>query len=159
MNELICRLSVQPGLTILLSAFFGLVIFIMNRYLLSALLKMHRSKTAVKKIEKQYSFAPKFLLYHVRDHCKHAPKFTKRMIWTHHFNLFVTVFVCLIAIISFFVPEQGIVSAWALIAQVVLVFLPVSIMELLFDKHPFRKNKHAYRFTDHHNSDDHESLF
>ena len=49
MNELICRLSVQPGLTILLSAFLGLVIFVMNRYLLSALLKMHRSKTAVKK--------------------------------------------------------------------------------------------------------------
>ena len=159
MKGLICRLSAQPGLTSLLSVFFGLVIFIMNRCLLSALLKMHRSKTAVKKIEKEYSFTQKLLLHHVRDHCKHAPKFTKRMIWAHHFNLFVTAFTCMTAIISCFAPKFGVVSAWTLIAQVVLVFLPVSIMELLFDKHPFRKNNHAYRFTDHHNSDDHESLF
>lgn len=159
MQGLMKTLTETPGLVVLLSAVFGLVVFICNRYLLGTLLKMHRSKTAVKKIEKEYSFTQKFLLHHVRDHCKHAPKFTKRMIWAHHFNLFVTAFTCLIAIISCFVPKLGVVSAGSLIIQVVLVFLPVSIMELLFDKHPFRKNKHAYRFTDHHNSNDHESLF
>lgn len=120
---------------------------------------MHRSKTAVKKIEKQYSFKERFLLHHVRDHCKHATRFTKRMIGAHHFNLIATALVCLVGILSCFLPVLGTVAAWALIAQVIFVFIPVSIMELFMDKHPFRKNKHTYRFTDHHSSDDHESLF
>lgn len=49
MQELIKNLTEAPGLVILLSAVFGLVVFICNRYLLGMLLKMHRSKTAVKK--------------------------------------------------------------------------------------------------------------
>ena len=94
MRELVKTLTEAPGLVILLSAVFGLVVFICNRYLLGTLLKMHRSKTAVKKIEKQYTFTQKFLLHHVRDHCVHAKKFCRRMILLHHMNLIITLLVC-----------------------------------------------------------------
>ena len=159
MIDMINTLSERPGSIVFISFVFGLLVFITNRCLLSSLLKMHRSKTAVKKILKRYTLKQRFLLYHIREHSKHATGFVKWMIVVHHTNLAVTLLVCILAILTCFAASLGVIAAWALFAQLVIVVLPVFILEFLLDKHPFHKWKHEYRFNDYHNTDDHESVF
>lgn len=159
MRQLVKTLTEAPGLVILLSAVFGLVVFICNRYLLGTLLKMHRSKTAVKKIEKQYTFTQKFLLHHVRDHCVHAKKFCRRMILLHHMNLIITLLVCATGLLGCFLSSAAVVGAYAVIVQFCVIVIPVTVMEFVLTNHPFDKRKRRYYFTEQHNSDDHESLF
>lgn len=159
MIDMINSLSKSPGSIIFISSVFGLLVFITNRFLLASLLRMHRSKTAVKKIEKKYTFKQRFLLHHVRDYCKHATRFTKWMIVIHHVNLAVTLLVSALALLSCCVASLGIIAAWVLIAQLAIVVFPVFISEFFLTKHPFNKRKREYRFTDYHNTDDHESVF
>ena len=159
MIEIINTMSKSPGSVIFLSSAFGLLVFITNRYLLASLLKMHRSKTAVKKILKQYTLKERFFLHHVRDHCKHAVGFVKWMIIVHHVNLAIALLVCALAILTCFAANLGVIAAWALAVQLVLVAFPVFILEFILTKHPFNKRKREYRFTDYHNSDDNESVF
>lgn len=159
MGELITTLTEQPGLTILFSVLFGLAALICTRSLLGSLLKMHRSKTAVKKIEKQYFFAQRFLLHHVRDHCVHAKKFCRRVIVLHHANLIITLLVCITGALGCILHSFAVIAVYALLVQFFVIVLPVTVLEFALVKHPFRKVKGPYRFTDHHNTDDHESLF
>ena len=56
MLQIIDNLSKQPTVCIILSVIIFLFSFLTNYLLLDSLLEMHRSKSAVKKLKKEYTF-------------------------------------------------------------------------------------------------------
>lgn len=159
MQELVHNFAERPGVIITFSVFLGFLVWISIRNMLDALLKMHRSKTAVKKIEKQYSFKQRFLLRHVRDHCLHAKKFCCWAIFMYNTNLIAATLVCILGVLGCFWKSIAVIAVYALLLQFFAVMLPVTLLDGFLVKNPLQKHKGPYRFTDHHNTDDHESLF
>jgi len=154
LNELIA----QPGASILLALIFWFVSFFILRFILSGLLQMHKSKTAVKKIKNQYTFWQKLTLRHVAEHTEHAVKFTRFMIWVHHFSC-GTMLVCLLS--RLILSDCWLV--YLLVGRFLLFDLPVWILNFLMDPHPFIRRKRRcgppFRFTKYHNTADKTSLF
>lgn len=148
------KMAAQPGMIVFLSLTFWLLCFVILRLLLGALLRMHKSKTSVKKIEKQYTFWQKLCLKHVAQHCEHAVKFTQFMILVH--NIY-TPSTFLLLISGLLMP--GRLFACVMIGKWILMDLPIMLLMQIMDAHPFQKRKHAWRFAKYHNSSDRTSLF
>ncbi len=144
----------QPGSAVTLALIFWLVSFFMLRSILSELLQMHKSKTAVKKIKKHYTFRQKLALRHVAEHTEHAVKFTHFMIWAHHLSC-GTMLICLLS--GLILSNRWFVY---LLAGRFLVF-DAFVMGLftLLDAHPLNRRKYKMRFTQYHNTSDRTSLF
>ncbi len=144
----------QPGSAVTLALTFWLASFFMLRSILSELLQMHKSKTAVKKIRKQYTFRQKLTLRHVAEHTEHAVKFTRFMIWVHHFSCWTM----LICPLSFFVLSDR-WFVYLLAGRFLLFDAPVMSLFSLLDAHPLNRRKYKMRFTQYHNTSDRTSLF
>ena len=148
------ELIVQPGAVVFLSAVFAFISILMLRLLLGDLLRMHKSKTAVKKISKQYAFCQKLCLRHVSEHCEHAVRFSRFLVWVHNIYAPVSA-VCLIS--GWILPARyfvyGTVMKW------ILLDVPIWLLMFVLDAHPFRKRKHQWRFAKYHNTSDKTSLF
>lgn len=151
---LLDNMIAQPGSALVLALIFWLVSFIELRFMLSELLRMHKSKTAVKKIGKQYTFWQKLTLRHIAEHTEHAVGFTRFMILVHHLSCCAMI-LCLLS--RLILSDRWFVY---LLAVRCLIFdFPVFILNVLLDAYPFQKRKHAYRFTKYHNTADKTSLF
>ena len=154
LNELIA----QPVAAVFLALVFWFVSIFILRFILSELLQMHKSKTAVKKIKNQYTFRQKLALRHVSEHTEHAVKFSHFMIWVHHLS-FWTMLLCLLS--KLILSDRWFVY---LLAGRFLIFdVPVWVFNFLLDPHPFcrRKGRHSppFRFNKYHNTSDKTSLF
>lgn len=148
------ELNAQPEAALFIFPILWLLSFFMLRSILSELLKMHKSKTAVKKIEKQYTFRQKLCLHHVAEHTEHAVKFTRFMIRMHHFS-FWTMLICLLS---------GLILSYRwflyLLAGRFLIFdVPVMFVFCILDAHPLNRRRYRMRFTKYHNTSDKTSLF
>lgn len=125
--------------------------------LLDALLKMHRSKTAVKKLKKEYTFLQKMRLLPFATHCLHAVRFCKGLILLWKIARVCFVVFLLIAVLNGF----GIVSNMVLLCSAVVLFVlfdvPTLVLDLLFAR-PFIGKFRAYSFEKYHNTEDHNSL-
>lgn len=148
------KMTAQPGAIVFLSLVFWVLSVIILRLLLGALLRMHKSKTAVKKIEKQYTFWQKLCLLHVAEHCEHAVKFTRFMILVHNIYTPAT-FLCL----TFGLLLPGRWFAYVTIGKWCLMDLPIVLLMQVLDSHPFQRRRHAWRFDKYHNTSDRTSLF
>lgn len=152
--EVLDNMIAQPGSAVTLALICWLVSLFMLRSILSELLQMHKSKTAVKKIRKQYTFRQKLALRHVAEHTEHAVQFTHFMIWVHHLS-FWTMLICLLS--GLILSDRWFVY---LLAGRFLIF-DALVMGLfcLLDAHPFHRRKYEMRFTKYHNTSDRTSLF
>ena len=154
LNEMIA----QPGLAAALALTFWLISFYMLRSILSELLQMHKSKTAVKKIRKQYTFRQKLALRHVADHTEHAVTFARRMILVHHLS-FWTMLLCLLSKLIL----SGRWFVYLLVSRFLIFDVPVWVFNFLLDPHPFSRRKRRrsspFRFNKYHNTSDKTSLF
>lgn len=148
------ELAAQPGAVLFMSLIFWVINVLMLRLLMSDLLRMHKSKTAVKKIDKQYTFWQKLRLQHVSEHCEHALKFCRFMIRVHNIYIRATG-LCLI--FGLFLPNRW--FAYVTAGKWVLFDLPIGMLLLILDEHPFMKRKHQWRFAKYHNTSDKTSLF
>lgn len=151
------ELIAQPAGAVFLALIFWIVSLFILRFILSELLRMHKSKTAVKKIEKQYTFRQKLALRHVAEHTEHAVEFARFMIRVHHLS-FWTMLICLL---SWLLSDCWFVY---LLAGRFLIFdVPVWVLNFLLDPHPFNRGKRRrgplYRFQKYHNTSDKTSLF
>lgn len=148
----------QPGGAVFLALMIWSVSLFILRYILAELLRMHKSKTSVKKIKIQYSFWQKLALRHVAEHAEHAVKFTNILIWVHHLS-FWTMAVCLLS----WVVLSNRWFIYLLAGRFLLLDLPVWILEFLLDPHPFNRGKRRcgppFRFNKYHNTSDKTSLF
>ena len=158
MPQIIENLSKQPIACIILSAIIFLFSFLTNYLLLDSLLKMHRSKSAVKKLKKEYTFLQRIRLHHFKDNCRHAIRFCNRMIIYQKigwgcFTLYLTV---------------SLFFAFGLFSAKSIAWLTVGIF-LLFDVPTFAINRvlarpiifgrfKEFSFEKYHNTENHDSL-
>ncbi len=129
------------------------------RSIISGLMEMHRSKSALKKLNKEYSFGQKMLLKHAWQECLHAKKFCRFLIIWHHCVLALFFVALLLAVLSNIWPVIMPVIGWCTLGLLVLVFFPVYTLVFMLERYPFRKFKKEFRFRKYHNTNDHDSLW
>ena len=143
-----------PGAAVFLALVFWLVGIFLLRFILSDLLEMHKSKTALKKIRREYTFRQKLMLRHVKDHAEHATKFTSFLILFHHASVLT-----MALSLSLWLLWPGELSFCILAGRLVLFDVPVMLLDFLLDEHPLKKRAHRRRFRKYHNTSDKTSLF
>lgn len=144
----------QPGSALVLALILRLVCVAEMQFMLNALFRMHKSKSAVKKIRKQYTFWQKLILRHVEEHTEHAVQFTRFMVWVHHISC-CTMLICLLS--RLILSDRWFV--YLLAARFLIFDGPVLLINLLLDAYPLRRRRHEYRFVKYHNTSDKTSLF
>lgn len=159
LKYLVSEISQSAFESTLLSSITGLFALIALRILSDNLLKMHRSKSALKKINKQYSFLGKIIMMPAWDHCIHAPKFCIFLICCHHIRCFLFLITFLFDIIHRMFPAFGNIHAWFSVAVCFLFDVLVLVLNLILLRNPFVKRKNAYRFEKYHNTQEHDKLF
>ena len=80
MQKIIENMSAQPATCVIASVLLFFFAALENYILMDGLLEMHRSKSALKKLQKQYTFFQKIRLLHFKGNCRHAVKFCNGMI-------------------------------------------------------------------------------
>ena len=158
MQHIIENLSKNSVVCILLSVFLFLFCFLTNYLLLDSLLKMHRSKSAEKKLKKEYSFSQKLCLLHFKENCRHAIKFCKRLILFQKIGWICLAIYLLLAVLSAcrLLPAEFI--AWFAIGLFMLFDVPTFVINrILVRPIIFGRLKH-FSFEKYHNTDNHESL-
>lgn len=159
MQQLIDNLSAQPIVCIILSVFILLFASLMNYLLLDSLLKMHRSKSAVKKLKKQYTFLQRICLLHFKENCCHAIKFCGGMIIYQRIGwlcLAIYLFMALLFAFGFF---PATIISWLSIAIFLFVDLPSFVINWALSRPLLFGRFKEHSFEKYHNTDNHESLF
>jgi hypothetical protein len=158
MLQIIDNLSKQPTVCIILSVIIFLFSFLTNYLLLDSLLKMHRSKSAVKKLKREYTFLQRMRLIHFKENCRHAIKFNSKMIVYQKISW---IFLALYLIIS-------LLFAFGLLSSKFIAWLTIGLF-LLFDVPTFTINRllarpilfgrfKEFSFEKYHNTENHDSL-
>lgn len=159
MQNLIEHLSAQPLACIIISVCIFFFVTFTNYLLLDSLLQMHRSKSALKKIKKEYTFLQRLGFLHFKGNCRHAVKFCNGMIGYQRSGWFCFA-IYLFAVLLFFVDFVSVDTiSWLSVAIFLYIDLPSFVINwalsrpLLFG----RFKKHS--FEKYHNTNNHESLF
>ncbi len=140
-----------------LSVFFFLFGYLTIYCLLNSLLKMHRSKSAVKKIKKEYNFKQKLWLTPFETNCIHAVKFCKGLIWFWRVRCLSFALYLMLGMAAIFGLPVNTIIAWFSAGMFVLFDIPQFIINLLLSR-PFIGRFREYSFEKYHNTKDHESL-
>ncbi len=137
----------DPWAALFISFVTGVVALIFLRCIANGLLEMHRSKSALRKLRKEYSLWDRFLMLPPRNHCEHAPKFCRVLICIHHFRLCLLLVALLLSLLGIGIEGLHIVSRGLCLVSTVLIDIPVFILEALLDRRiSWRSNRHEYRF-------------
>lgn len=142
----------------LLSVFAVAALFCI-RGIVSGLFEMHRSKSALKKIKKEFPFGQRMLLIHAWQDCLHAKRFCRGLIISHHCIFCLYLIELLLAVLSNIWPVLMPVIAWYTLVFIVGISIPVCLLNFALDRYPFQKWKHEFRFRKYHNTSDHNSLW
>lgn len=147
--------SESPEACILLSSIIGIASMLCLRFLAAALLEMHRSRSNIKKIRDSYNFWHKLIMKPAWQECLHAKKFCRAIIVCHH----VRVSIFLVMLVVNIMPRLSLFSALLSCLVFIVIDVPILVMHLIMDRHPFQRLKNEYRFQKYHNTKDHNSLF
>ena len=157
--RIVGELSESAAACTFLMVFFSILSMIWIRGVVSGLFEMHRSRSAIKKINKTYSFRQKVLLQHAWRDCLHAKKFCRCLIIAHHCIFVLLILELSLAIASNIWPMLMPVIAWYTLVSVVGISIPVCLPNFILDRYPFAKWKHEFRFRKYHNTNNHDSLW
>lgn len=153
------NLSAHPLMCVIMSMAVFFFATLTNHLLLDSLLKMHRSKSALRKLKKKYTFLQRLRFLHMKGNCRHAVKFCNGMIIYQKIGwlcLAVYLFASLLFVFDFF---PAAIISWLSIAILLFIDLP-SFAIHLFLARPFLFGKFKeYSFEKYHNTNNHESLF
>ncbi|MBO5837173.1 MAG: hypothetical protein J6Q92_04695 [Oscillospiraceae bacterium] len=131
----------------------------MNYLLLDSLLKMHRSKSALKKLKKEYTFLQRLRFLHFEGNCRHAVKFCNGMIMYQKIGwlcLAVYLFVSLLFVLGFF---PATIISWLSVAIFLCIDLPSFAVSWVLSRPLLFGRFKEHSFEKYHNTDNHESLF
>lgn len=156
--HIIENLRDNAGICIFGNFLLFLLVYMIIYSLLDSLLKMHRSKTAVKKLKKEYRFLQKIWLVPFHTHCLHAVKFCKFLILFQR-----TYMLCFAAYLSFALfffsgLVSGTLLAWLTASIFVCFAIPPAIIHFSLTR-PLIGRFKKYSFEKYHNTDNHHSLF
>lgn len=149
----------SPSLCSFFSCLFGIATICCIRFLVCGLLEMHRSRSKLKKIRKDYSFAQKIVMKHAWNECLHAKNFCRFLIIFHHFRIILLCISLLLAILANAIPSLMRTTASVSACVYFCIDMPALLFHVALDRHPFQRYKHAYRFEKYHNTQNHHSLF
>ena len=138
---------------------FALISVFMIRSIIAGLFAIHRSNTALKKVNKAYSFGQKLLLKHAWNDCLHAKGFCRFLIVCHHILVCLFLLELLLSLLSGIWPSMMLINGYIAIFFMFVVTIPISILFFSRDKYPFNTRRHEFRFRKYHNSQDHHSLW
>ena len=159
MQILIENLSTQPLLCVIISVSVFFFATLMNYLLLDSLLKMHRSKSGLKKLKKEYTFLQRLRFLHFEGNCRHAVKFCNGMIMYQKigwFCLAVYLFASLLFVLGFF---PATIISWLSVAIFLCIDLPSFAVSWVLSRPLLFGRFKEHSFEKYHNTDNHESLF
>ena len=158
MLQIIENLSKQPTACIVLSVIIFLFSYSTNYMLLDSLLKMHRSKSAVKKVKKEYTLLQRMQLVHFKENCRHAVKFCNRMIVYQKIYWVCLALYLSISLLFAFGLFSAKFIAWLTVGIFVAFDVPAfTINRLLASPILFGRFK-EFSFEKYHNTENHDSL-
>lgn len=149
----------EPMVFIIAFLVSTVISFSANYTLLDSLLKMHRSKTAVQKIKREYSFIEKWYMVHYKENCRHAVKFCNFIITFQRIS-----WICL-ATYLFFIGlwGYGVLSALSIIKITVCFFIfiimPSMAISISLARPILFGRSKKYSFEKYHNTQNHNSIF
>ena len=159
MLQIIDNLSKQPTVCIILSVIIFLFSFFTNYLLLDSLLKMHRSKSALKKLKKEYTFLQRLRFLHFKGNCRHAVKFCDSMIIYQKIGWVCLAVYLLTSFLFVFGFFPATIISWISVAIFLCIDLPSFTISLLLSRPLLFGRFKEYSFEKYHNTDNHESLF
>lgn len=155
--ELFDTFSNSFGLSIFFLIFFFFLFYLWTFCISNKLFCVHRSKTACKKIMKDYTFGQKVALIPQKKHCLHAKKFCNKIINYFYIHTVFFMLSLILMITEHLMFTKLIISVFLLAAQFFTFVLPVSVMDLILVEKPFvRLSK--YRFEKYHHTKEFEKL-
>ena len=158
MLQIIDNLSKQPTLCIIFSVIIFLFSFFINYLLLDSLLKMHRSKSAVKKLKKEYTFLQRMQLIHFKENCRHAIKFCNRMIIYQKIAWGCLALYLIISLLFAFGLFSAEFIAWLTVGIFVAFDVPAFAINRLLARPILFGRFKEFSFEKYHNTENHDSL-
>ena len=159
MQQIIKNLSTDPSICIVFSLIIFLTSSSSNYSILASMLKMHRSKSAVKKLKKEYTFMQKMRLIHVKDNCRHAIKFCNGMIIFQKIGWICIALYLIISLLFTFGLFSATVIAWFTVGIFLLFDVPSFAIHTLLGRPIIVGRFKEFSFEKYHNTEDHKSLF
>ena len=159
MLQIIDNLSKQPTVCIILSVIIFLFSFLTNYLLLDSLLKMHRSKSAVKKLKKEYTFLQRMQLIHFKENCRHAIRFCNKMIVYLKISWIFLALYLIVSLLFVFGLFSSKFIAWLTVGIFLLFDVPAFAINRLLARPIIFGRFKEFSFEKYHNTENHDSLF
>lgn len=151
--------SENTALALCLITFLGGISMAMLHDLACDLLKMHKSKTAVKKLCGAYSLIQRLFLRPSWEHCEHAVKFCRAVILLYGLQAAATASVVALGIAALLCGKLCCLFGYTAAAKALFLDAPVLLLSVVLFKRPTNKERGKWRFEKYHNTSNHESLF
>lgn len=151
--------SENTALALCLITFLGGISMAMLHDLACDLLKMHKSKTAVKKLCGAYFLIQRLFLRPAWEHCEHAVKFCRAVILLYGLQAAATASVVALGIAALLWGKLCCLFGYTAAAKVLFLDAPVLLLSVVLFKRPTNKERGKWRFEKYHNTSNHESLF
>lgn len=158
MLQIIDNLSKQPTVCIILSVIIFLFSFLTNYLLLDSLLKMHRSKSAVKKLKKEYTFLQRMQLIHFKENCRHAIRFCNKMIVYLKISWIFLALYLIVSLLFVFGLFSSKFIAWLTVGIFLLFDVPAFAINRLLARPIIFGRFKEFSFEKYHNTENHDSL-
>ena len=158
MLQIIDNLSKKPTVCIILSVIIFLFSFLMNYLLLDSLLKMHRSKSAVKKLKKEYTFLQRMQLIHFKENCRHAIRFCNKMIVYLKISWIFLALYLIVSLLFVFGLFSSKFIAWLTVGIFLLFDVPAFAINRLLARPIIFGRFKEFSFEKYHNTENHDSL-
>lgn len=155
--EFLAVLSELPGLCVFIFVLLSFAFYCSVTSITDSLFDVHRSKTAVRKIMKEYSFWQKILRKPHKEHCLHAKSFCIKIINYLYVNAVFFAVGLLIIIIECIVSKKLTISFFVLSAQFWTFDIPIFTINFILKENPFQKMS-KYRFEKYHQTKEYEKL-
>lgn len=159
LQKIIENMSAQPATCVIASVLLFFFAALANYILMDGLLEMHRSKSALKKLKKQYTFFQKIRLLHFKDNCRHAVKFCNGMIIYQKIGWLCFAVYLLAGLLYAFDFFPAAVISWLSIAIFFCFDLPSIVISWALSRPLLFSQSKKFSFEKYHNTDNHESLF
>ena len=151
--------SENTALALFLTAFLGGISMAMLHDLACDLLKMHKSKTGVKKLCGAYSLIQRLCLRPAWEQCEHAVKFCRAVILLYGLQAAATASVVVLGIAALLWGKLCCLFGYTAAAKALFLDVPVLLLSVVLFKRPTNKERGKWRFGKYHNTSNHESLF
>ena len=158
MQQVVENLAKQPLACVILSVLLFMFGFVRNYALLDSLLRMHRSKSAVQKLKREYTLLQRLCLRHFKGNCRHAIKFCNGMIIFQKVGWVCFAVYLLVSLLAAFGLFHATFAVWFAIGLAAVFDVPsCAINQILVRPVIFGRRK-KFSFEKYHNTGDHDSL-